>query len=486
MIDFNNFILMNFISKLDMKNGFTYETIGILILFLVHTYKDYLKFNFKFNFNKYTSIELFGWEFLRSGSYVYEYNYNMTAINYYMCLLKKGSDYRYFNELRNGIYYNDDIKKSLKYDESPSYLINNLLNLHIEDDIYIDVGSEKINIETENNKQSLNWKITMKIKSYKHDITYIQKFIDKCIIIYEKYKSTKNKNKTYHFIYQGFDKDKLNFSESIISDFNTEDHQNYETFNNIFHSNKNQIINDINKLKDLNYYKRTGFKRKKGYMFYGSPGTGKTSTVMAMSNYDKRHIIEVPLSRIKTNIEIENILKLNKINNVNFNPDNIIILFDEMDINTKLNRDTKFNKSDTIEFNDQKLYNPIMLKNISDTICKIEKEDKLNIGTLLSRFDGIGNYGGLIIIATTNNISNIDPALYRDGRLNLIEFKNASMEDIKNIIENYYNILMTKEQLEKIKNIDYKYPHSTLISKLEIYNDIDEYLDYFIKNLTCL
>jgi hypothetical protein len=481
MIDINNIILMNFISKLDMKNGITYEMIGILILFFINIYKDKINFNFNFNFNKYTSIELIGWEFLRSSTYIYEYNHNMTAVNYYICLLKKrGKNYNYFNESRNGVYYSEDIKKSLKYDNSPSYIINNLTNLHIEDDIYIDIGSEKINMETENNKQSFNWKITMKIKSYKYDLTYIQNFIDKCIMLYEKYKSIKNKNKTYHFIYQGYDNEKLNFSESIISDFNNEDYQNYETFNNIFHSNKNQIINDLNKLKDLNYYKRTGFKRKKGYMFYGNPGTGKTSTVMAMSNYDKRHIIEVPLSRIKTNIEIENILKLNKINNVNFNSDNIIILFDEIDINTELNRD-EYNKSDIqIKSDNQiKSSNPIMLSEIT---CKVKKEDKLNIGTLLSRFDGIGNYGGLIIIATTNNISNIDPALYRDGRLNLIEFKNASKEDIKNIIENYYNILITEGQLKKIENIEYKYPHSTLISKLEIYNDIDEYLDYFINN----
>jgi len=74
MIDFNNFILMNFVSKLDMKNGITYEMIGFFILFLINTYKDYFKFDFKFNFNKYTSIELIGWEFLRSGSYIYEYN----------------------------------------------------------------------------------------------------------------------------------------------------------------------------------------------------------------------------------------------------------------------------------------------------------------------------------------------------------------------------------------------------------------------------
>ena len=54
-------------------------------------------------------------------------------------------------------------------------------------------------------------------------------------------------------------------------------------------------------------------------------------------------------------------------------------------------------------------------------------KDKLSLDTLLSRFDGIGNYAGLIIIGTTNNKNNIDPALYRDGRLSLVEFNYASI-----------------------------------------------------------
>ena len=40
------------------------------------------------------------------------------------------------------------------------------------------------------------------------------------------------------------------------------------------------------------------------------PGCGKTSAVIAMANYGKRHIIEIPMSRIKTNGDIEEILSL--------------------------------------------------------------------------------------------------------------------------------------------------------------------------------
>ena len=35
-------------------------------------------------------------------------------------------------------------------------------------------------------------------------------------------------------------------------------------------------------------------------MFYGKPGCGKTSTIKAIANYTKRHIVSVPLSKVKS------------------------------------------------------------------------------------------------------------------------------------------------------------------------------------------
>jgi SpoVK/Ycf46/Vps4 family AAA+-type ATPase len=252
------------------------------------------------------------------------------------------------------------------------------------------------------------------------------------------------------------------YHHKIISDLNNPDLQNYETFDNLFHSNKQKIINDIDKLHDINYYKRTGLKRKKGYMFYGLPGTGKTTTVMAMSNYDKRHIIEVPFNRVQTNNELEAILNTTCINSIEFRQDNIIILFDELDIKTKpkaeiviIEQEQKKKKKPSYYVNDD-----------SDEELK-NNVDKLNISTLLSRFDGIGNHAGLIIVATTNNIDNIDNALYRDGRLNLVQFDNASSDDIKNMIEKYYECVLTQDMIEQIKLLDKKISHAKIRCRLE-------------------
>jgi AAA+ superfamily predicted ATPase len=78
---------------------------------------------------------------------------------------------------------------------------------------------------------------------------------------------------------------------------------------------------------------------------------------------------------------------------------------------------------------------------------KITNPDKLSLGTLLSRFDGIGNYDGLIIIATTNKIESLDKALYREMRLTPIKFEYCRKKDIIDMIEDYYKVKLLEDEM---------------------------------------
>jgi DNA replication protein DnaC len=44
----------------------------------------------------------------------------------------------------------------------------------------------------------------------------------------------------------------------------------------------------MEQINNLDYYRRTGMKRKKSYLFYGRSGCGKTAFVMAMANLTNR------------------------------------------------------------------------------------------------------------------------------------------------------------------------------------------------------
>ena len=63
---------------------------------------------------------------------------------------------------------------------------------------------------------------------------------------------------------------------------------------------------------------------------------------------------------------------------------------------------------------------------------------------VLSKLDGLGNYNGLIIIATTNNIDKIHPVLCRDMRMNKIKFDYMNKKNLIKMCEKYFNIKLNE------------------------------------------
>ena len=439
--------------------------------------------------NTYKSkIEFIGWENLSNGTFSYEYPLPMTAICHYLSNNNICTNLKYFNPSKNGNFYYDTPVSSYMKDNTISYLINFGNNIYIGDDMYLDYTYHTVQCSKES-KSDGNWKINIVVKSNKKTIIEINNFIIKCIKEYENYLDEKSKNKIYHFIFQGSiektnNMNKLIFSSSVLSDYSNSDKMSYETFNNLESEHNNMLIKDINKLKDLEYYKKTGNRRKKGYLFYGPPGCGKTSSVVAMALEDKRHIIEISMSRIKTNQDLENLFNLTEINGVKFEKNQIILLFDEIDIGFTVPPKKKSDKKKTSETNTgenktlQKEDIILKLLNKQDEMmsCDFTKKDNdsINLGCILSRFDGVGSYNGIIIIATTNCKDKLSPALYRNGRLNPVFFNYISRMQIKSMIEKFYNIELTDKQIEKLPDIDLKISHSTIKKLFDDYDRCDD------------
>jgi ATP-dependent 26S proteasome regulatory subunit len=305
-----------------------------------------------------------------------------------------------------------------------------------------------------------------------------------CIEQFDIFEKNKNKDKIFHFIYQGVekDKDKLQFSQNIFTDFKNESESSFETFNSLFSEHKENIINSVKRLKNYNYFKRTGSKRKLGYLFHGFPGCGKTSHVSAIANFDRRHILEVPLSRVKTNKELEEIINLTQINNVTFKKEELIIFFDEIDqVGRALHkRDNEQKENDSDKENNDELKD-LLLKNIKSKSSTedIQQNDQLNLGNILSRLDGIGNYNGLIIIAATNCIDKLSPALYRNGRLTALKFDFCRKEDIINLIEFYYQIKLTPDEIQHLPDRKHKISPATMKKYME--ENEKNYIELLIK-----
>ncbi len=423
------------------------------------------------------TIEFVGWELLCTpeSQVIYQYGSTMKAICH--SLMAE-------NKLKQAQYLPADRRDRDSY--RTDYIVSASQSFELNNHIRVVISRQR---ETAPKSQDISYKITLSLIA-KHDIQAVQKYIKDAIDKYKRYMTTVNSGKIYHFIFQGqeerYDR---RFKMSLLSDTAVPDTTNYETFDNLIGPHTEQLKKDIALLKNIDYYRRSGAKHKKGYLFYGPPGCGKTASVIAMANYDQRHIIEVPMSRVKTNADIEEILNLTEIEGISFRKDQIILLFDEIDSGLEQNlvpdavpprlspEEIEEEKNKIASYSDYKRF-----ANRHARDREIQ-EDQITLGSILSRLDGVGSYNGMIIIATTNHINKLPEQMYRHGRLNPVFFDYLSPAHTQEMIERFYEQPLTEEQKALLPHQSYKLAPSALRQYIEKYIDDLPGLLSFLSNL---
>jgi hypothetical protein len=458
------------------------NTFLVLFLIFLYVYKNDLLYYvsrassvFKNNNLSYIKFQGFIKE-PRQDKLVYKFSKEFKALSY---VIASSTNLKLLH------VFEDEITREL-------YRLSNLDSYVIEETepLFIKHKNHTIKIEHSSGvkhvKDEMIQTLTLSLSSDKHEniIDYVKHALEE----YDKYKKESNKGKLFHFIYKGCtgdkDRDTSDESKFLVNDITV----NYETFDTVFSKHNKNIKKDIDRLCDLEYYKRTGSRRKKGYIFYGPPGVGKTSMVMAIKNYSKRHIIEVPMSRIKNGSEIDFLLNINSINSIDFNKNEIIILLDEIDIGLKgicENEDKRNENEDKGEDKDDEK-TPTSLSPSSFNISKHKSKDSskqslspsdlitsfLNkkenyMDVLLSRLDGIGNYDGLIVIATTNNVGDLHPSLIRPGRLTPIFFDYIDKNECKDMLEAILDVKIDDNTIDKLPDVSDKIQHSCVRKLIE-------------------
>lgn len=387
----------------------------------------------------------------------YEYPLQILAISRFVFSKNFSRQYKVIDSTKNGVHDTYFMTKALN-ESKTIYVLDDINEITLGNEMFLKIHRTENSYQTNTSSSGYVYEYHFIVGSNTVSIKKIEQFLSKCLDEYEQSILDSTRNKLYHFIYQGYDtdRDKTEYSLQILSDNNTETNTNFETFDTMVGDNKTILINDLDRLHDLEYYKEKGLRRKKGYLFYGPPGCGKTSHVMAMANYDKRHVLEIPLSRVKTAQQFENILNLKEINGIPICKDHLIYLFDEIDISLKsMEEKKKINTKD---------------KALDKFVGNV---DTINLDTLLSRLDGIGSYQGMVIVATTNRKNNLPPALCRHGRLTPMLFDLLEKEKIEEMIETYYKVKLTKSQRALIKGkkapseLQYMFETNTLDELLE-------------------
>jgi chaperone BCS1 len=273
------------------------------------------------------------------------------------------------------------------------------------------------------------------------------------------------------------------------------DYDTTNSFDNLFFDNKNYILNQLRILSDETNFKK--YKKKVSLMLHGLPGSGKTALVQAIATHLNRCIIYVPVSKINTDQNyIFNIIYGNKYNNYIIENNEKIIFFDELDAMSldKIKNMKKINNFTDDEFDMFDQFNGLnnggdntsheININTSDnnkTNKNINKEkEEFDLGFLLSLLDGPFDQTGMVLIATANNVNLIDKSFYRNGRFTSFCMKYMGNYNIANIINYYYDCVLTDGQIGKIRN-DKKLSNSliknTCVTAFFENKSIDELID---------
>jgi len=193
-----------------------------------------------------------------------------------------------------------------------------------------------------------------------------------------------------------------------------------KTFDNIYLDDG--IIDNLKKDLDLfnfskDIYDNYGIRYKRTYLFYGPPGTGKSSLSLGISNYTKRDILSINMSK--------DITDANLISLIANRPQKSIVLFEDIDC---------------------------LLDDINRSDESKDKEVKISLSCILNILDGIYTPNDVIFIITTNNLDKIDDAIKRKGRTDvLLEIKKPNallIEGLKNKFK-----IETKKEIDNISQL---------------------------------
>lgn len=174
---------------------------------------------------------------------------------------------------------------------------------------------------------------------------------------------------------------------------------------------KQRLLTDIDKFNtSKDWYEKASIFYKRGYLFWGQPGNGKTSLAIGLANHLKRDLYILDLNSIT-----ENHMLKTAFSNVG---KNAVLLIEDIDGFYNLREPVK-------------------------------KDSKLSFSTFLNCLDGVFYKDGLITIITTNKIQMVDEALMRSGRMDFVEeIKKPTANEIKEYLSRFYGSEITDFQYE--------------------------------------
>jgi chaperone BCS1 len=221
------------------------------------------------------------------------------------------------------------------------------------------------------------------------------------------------------------------------------------------------VVKDIERfISAKEWYEDVGIPWRRGYLFHGEPGNGKSSLIIEIAKKIGYNVYFLSL----TGKDISDSKLIDMLSGAGSSS---IVVIEEID--------TVFNKRTKVAEGEAEV--PLDAVPAPSSLSKSEKSTGgITFGGLLNVLDGVVAKEGRIIIMTTNHPDRLDPALIRPGRVDKkVYFPNATEAQIAGMLNRFFP---GKDIEALVANLVTKKPSMALMQELCIgYKDNFEALE---------
>ncbi len=319
------------------------------------------------------------------------------------------------------------------------YMPNEFEAIMIEPDIYFQLLDLK---QSEGQVEQLKFKLFC----YDHEVQYLQSFIDKCNAAYDRRMKNKLGTDLYFFDMVTATKGKRTVQNPLPTShilYTQHKFHTSRTFDNVFFEQRTKVRKHVEFfLTRKDWYDAKGIPYTLGFMFHGDPGCGKTSTVKAIANTARRHVINIQLSEIKSKAQLRHLFFNDEIHVYNGTTSERytipiherLYLIEDIDAMGDAVLERKWKKPEVPSEEKKKVGDAWMDREEEDT------KEPLDLSFLLNLLDGTLEASGRILCVSSNFPERIDKALIRPGRIDMIvHFKKCNKQIAEEMVTSFYD-----------------------------------------------